>query len=69
MILVTGQVIKFKYNDDVKYGTIDVVNTETVWVNQINYKGGYVCQIKDIINNYGIMTHLEFRDKFPECSI
>jgi hypothetical protein len=66
-----NQIIEFMLNGKKRYGVIDLVKEDVylLWVNQIIYKGGYVCKYSDVKTNYGKMTIDEFRDAFPEFNI
>ena len=67
-VLIVGEVISFKHGDETKYGVIDLVNDDTVWVNQVAHKGGYVSQKTDIIHCYRC-SEKKFRDDYPELLI
>ena len=68
MIYAVGKVLSFNHLGKKRYGVIDVVKSDSLWVNQVAYKGGYVCKIEDIIKYYDVSIR-DFRDKFPECNI
>lgn len=64
------QIVKFISSDGKKrFGVVDIVKEDSLWVSQIIYKGGYVCKYQDVITNYGFMSIDEFRDSYPECNI
>lgn len=63
------QIIGFTVGGKIKFGVIDIVKENSLWVCQIIYRGGYVCQHTDVITNYGLISVDEFRDKFPEHNI
>jgi len=65
-----NQIVHFIAVDGKKrYGVIDIVKEDSLWISQIIYKGGYVCQYAEVITNYGFMSIDEFRDKYPEFNI
>ena len=64
------QIVKFLSGDGKKrFGVIDIVKEDSLWVSQIIFKGGYVCKYENVIENYGLLSIDEFRDKYPECNI
>jgi len=63
------QIIQFMSSGKKRYGIIDLVKEDSLWVRQIIFKGGYVCKYDEVIMNYGFISVDEFRDAYPECNI
>ena len=68
MSYIVGTVVAFNYCGKKKYGVIDVIKSDALWLNQISYKGGYVCKVEDVIKKYNIGVD-EFIEQYPERRI